>query len=100
MREAKVFALFDPNPLCSKKSKHRSLYKERVTLSLGDKIRFLCIQLTKNRTFVKNGKFSTKYYVYFYRSPVSPWTRNKGATVNEVHFHSFIDANDKESHRV
>ena len=50
MREAKVFALFDPNPLCSKKSKHRSLYKERVTLSLGDTIRFLCIQLTKNRT--------------------------------------------------
>ena len=49
---------------------------------------------------MKNGKFSTKYYVYFYRSPVSSWTRNKGATVNEVHFQSFIDANDKERHRV
>ena len=47
MREEKVFALFDPNPLCSKKSKHRSLYKEHVTLSLGDKIRFFVLTTDK-----------------------------------------------------
>ena len=36
----------------------------------------------------------------FFWSLISPWTRNKSVTVNGVQFHSFIDANDKESHQV
>ena len=49
MREEKVFALFDPNPLCSKKSKHRLLYKEHAILSLGDKMRFFFVHTTDKK---------------------------------------------------